>query len=155
MRCTGDNFDANRDRNIVRVGGQRALVLEAATDRLRVVTDESTITGSIEVTVAGKTGVSSEEFKVLPHPNQGDISQHGPPIKYTGPQSGTPSPKTKDQKILSILVYPKDRDPGTSGQRTTKRNHHISLFADVNRFYEEASYEKCSFGRRAGRACCY
>lgn len=141
----GYNFDANHDRNIVRVGGQRALVLEAATDRLRVVTDESTITGSIEVTVEGKTGISSEEFKVLPHPDQDDISQHGPPIKYSGPQSGTPSPKAKDQKILSILVYPKDHDPGTPGQRTTKRNDQINLFADVNRFYKEASYEQCSF----------
>jgi hypothetical protein len=141
----GYNFDANRDRNVVQVGGHRALILEAATDRLRVVTDENTITGPIEVIVAGKTGASSDEFNVLSHPDQDDISQHGPPIKYTGPQSGTPSPKAKNQKILSILVYPKDYDPGTPVQRTIKRNDQISLFKHVNRFYEEASYEQCSF----------
>lgn len=141
----GAHFDPERDGNQVSVGGQRALVIEAAAERLRVVAHRDTTTGPVEVTVGGRIGSSAREFTVLSHPDQGDITQAGPPRCFTGPQPGTPRPRGLGQRILGILVYPADQDPGTPAERAAKRDEQISQFDRTDRFYREASYGATSF----------
>jgi hypothetical protein len=141
----GAGFDPTRDGNAVMVGGFRALVLEAAVNRLRVVTHQDTVTGPVRVTIAGNTITSASNFQVLPHPDQGDITQDGPPRTFVGPQPGTPTAKGLNQKVLAILVYPSDQDPGTPTDRTNKRNEQISRFNNANRFYQEATFGATSF----------
>ena len=141
----GANFGPERDDNQVRIGGQPLLVIEADEDQLRAVTHQDTITGPVEVTVAGRTGRSAVDFTLLPYPDQGDITQDGPPRTFVGPQPGTPSPKGLNQRILGILVYPNDQDPGTPVERAEKRDEQVERFNRADRFYQEASYGATSF----------
>src|SRR4051794_7986155 len=86
----GFNFSANRDENDVRIGGERAIVIDATPALLTAMAGEATKTGAVTVAVAGKTATASAVFEVLPRPAFDNIAAAGPPRFFHGPQKGTP-----------------------------------------------------------------
>lgn len=132
----GAKFSENREANGVVVGGQPAFVVAATSSRLSVLTDPQTVDGPVEVTVAGKTAVSTTNFRVLPYPGE---NEDGPPIAFQGAGEGQPgdlSP-TGTSRVLVALVYPSDRVPANEA---TARQAVADNWESVRRFYEEASF---------------
>ncbi len=144
LTIRGARFAPERDGNIVTIGGDRALVLAASTTELRVLAGEATGSGPVKVSTTGgdSTGAS---FTVLPWPAPNDVASPGAPVFFHGPQHGTPALGIADQPVLVVLAYPTDQDPGTSAQRTTRRNDEIATFADARRFWVEATYGATSW----------
>ena len=60
IEIRGSDFAADRDSNLVKIGGATALVIEAAPQRLLVLAGVSTVTGPVTIAVAGQTGTSAE-----------------------------------------------------------------------------------------------
>jgi hypothetical protein len=145
LDIAGSRFGATRDENTVVVGGERALVLSASATRLRVATGPRTARGPVEVTVAGRTGRSASEFKLAPHPDQGDLAASGPPILFSGPQTSTPQPIGLNQRVLVVLVNPSDVNLGDAAARQNLRQRQIDGFAETNRYFREVSYGRTSF----------
>jgi hypothetical protein len=141
ITITGHGFSPNRDDNDVFIGTQRALVIDADTNRLVVLAGEHTTTASLRVTVGSRTA-TSDPFAVLPQPSITDPSQAGPPRFFHGPQNGTPKTNVANQKVLVIFCYPSDADadPGTPADRSALRNTEITGFENARRYWNEASY---------------
>lgn len=145
VRITGSRFGVTRDENAVVVGGHPALVLTASVTELRVVTHQATTTGPVVVTVAAGTDTTPGDFVVLGPVDQSEVASSGQPQTFVGPQRGTPTARGLHQKVLGILTFPTDHDPGDPGQRATKKADQVSRFADADRFYQEASFGATSF----------
>ena len=141
MVIAGNGFSDERRENDVRVAGEPALVVEAATDRLVVITSPRTRTGPVEVTVDGDTAAGPRDFAVLPWPKPAS-GDDGPPYSYPGagpgsdPAAGT-VPPTGTARILVVTCNPTDKVPADPA---ATRQDVIDAFADVTTFYDQASY---------------
>ncbi|WP_431955170.1 IPT/TIG domain-containing protein [Nocardia lijiangensis] len=140
VQITGKNFAGERDANQVTIGGVPALVLQSGPDRLLVMVGEAATSGAVTVEVAGHTHTASDSFKILEWPDPGKFGEDGPPGFFHGPQHGTPVLGVKDQRVLVILCFPTDHDPGTPSARQTLRASVTAKFDEANRFWKEASY---------------
>src|SRR4051794_31022669 len=139
LTIRGLRFSPTRDDNVVSIGGVRALVLTASTTELGVLAGEATTTGPIRVSTPAGDDTSAAPFTVLPWPTPDDVASPGAPLFFHGPQHGTPALGVADQPVLVVLAYPTDQDPGTTAQRTAKRNAEMATFADARRFWVEAT----------------
>ncbi len=142
VTITGNRFDPDRPDNAVSVGGASAIVLEASSTRLKVLTAATTVDGPVSVLVGGRTATGPEDFGVLGYPGE---DEDGPPIAFSGAgtaQSGDVAP-TGTGKILVVLVKPNDRSPSNA---TTARNDVVSAWGNVKTYYEQASYFSAAGG---------
>ena len=139
LTIEGSRFRASRGANLVTVGGEDALVLEAAEDRLEVITGLKTADGPVKVTVAGETGEGPIDFTVLPPP-EGAAGEDGPPIFFEGAGTGTSAmglDTLGTSDILVVLCYAQDRIPtDLAGTRTDVINN----FDNVDDYYDQISY---------------
>ena len=71
----GRRFSESRDENLVTIGGESALVIEAAESSLFVMAGESTAGGTIRVEVNGTPATSAAAFKIRAYPPFDDIHQ--------------------------------------------------------------------------------
>jgi hypothetical protein len=135
LELRGTRFAAKAEDNEVHVGGERALVLDATSDRLRVLTGPRTRTGPVSVKVGSASGTWVSDFRVISprDPNE------GPPIVFQGAGAGVMSgaPTSGTLRVLVSLVRPTDRTPTNP---TTARQTVIERWADVATFYKQASY---------------
>jgi len=140
MVIAGSGFSQERRDNQVTVAGEPALVIEAATDRLVVITSTNTRTGPVEVTVDSETATGPRDFEVLAWPEPG-AGEDGPPYSYAGAGAGgSPSagvPPTGTAKILVVACYPTDLVPA---DQTATRQDIVDTFAEVTTYYDQASY---------------
>ncbi|MDF5758971.1 IPT/TIG domain-containing protein [Spongiactinospora sp. TRM90649] len=139
IEITGSEFAPDRDDNLVAIGGERALVVEASATRLLVVAGEHTETGPIIVETGGFTA-DGGEFQVLPWPDPNDPSARGAPRFFHGPQRGSPQTNKKNQRVKVLLTFPTDHDPDTPAQRATLRNTLINRFGLAADYWDRASY---------------
>src|SRR5258708_23532076 len=76
----GGGFSEARDQNDVRINGERALIIDAASGQLTVLAGEGTTTGLLTVTASSNSGCRSiEQFVVLPYPAAADAAAAGAP----------------------------------------------------------------------------
>lgn len=141
----GTEFAADRDGNIVELGGARALVVDASPERLRVLAGPGTGQGPVSVMVGGQAAAGPADFVPLGPPDGGDLEQDGPPTFFEGPQRGTPRRGVRNQPVLVILCFPTDQDPGDAASRQSKKNAEETSFNDANRFWREASYDSTTW----------
>ena len=141
MVIAGSGFAEHRHDNLVTVGGQSALVVDATTDRLLVITSPRTKTGPVEVTIGGTSVQGPCDFTVMgwPGPSTGE---DGPPYSYAGvgpsrPRSAGTVPPTGVARILVVACNPTDLTPPDP---TAVRSAIVDTFADVTTFYDQASY---------------
>lgn len=137
----GSGFSEERHGNVVTVGGETALVVEADADRLVVVTGARTPTGPVEVVVGGETAVGPRDFELLPWPVP-SAGEDGPPYSYAGAgPGGAPSagsvPATGVASILVVVCHPTDLVPA---DLAATRQAVVQTFANVSTFYDQASY---------------
>lgn len=141
MVILGTGFSDEREANRVTVGGHRALVVEASTERLFVITSPFTVSGDVEVTVDGDTAVGPQPFIKQPWPKP-DSGEDGPPYAYAGrgagdaPLAGT-LPSTGTARILVVACNPTDLVPPNA---TIARQDIVNRFNQVELFYDQASY---------------
>jgi hypothetical protein len=140
LEIIGTDFAPERDDNVVDIAGVPAVVVDAAPQRLQVLVGPGTGAGPVSVTVAGQTVAGPTDFAVAGPADAGDLTQDGQPIFFDGPQRGTPQRGVQDQRLLVILCFPTDQDPGNAAARQMKRNDEMASFDDANRFWREASY---------------
>lgn len=145
LNVHGAGFSAARDDNVVTIGGDRALVINASATDLHILAGEGTVTGPVVVTTPVGVATSSQLFTVLPWPEPADVGTPGAPVFFHGPQHGTPRLGVADQPVLVVLTYPTDQDPGTAAQRATKRAAEVNTFTDARRFWVEATYGATSW----------
>jgi hypothetical protein len=138
MQISGHGFSANRDDNLVRIGGSSALVIEAEPNRLLVLAGESTLSGPVSVTVGGSTATAVQLFKVLPYPTTANVLEDGPPVFFHGPLHGTPSTHVQNQRVLVIMSFPTDQDPGAGGAAI--RADLINRFGQAGQYWQQASF---------------
>ncbi|MGY2093449.1 IPT/TIG domain-containing protein [Nocardia gipuzkoensis] len=141
MVIVGNGFAEERRENNVTVGGESALVVEASTKRLVVITSTKTRAGSVGVTVDGEVVTAPRDFEVLPwpKPTSGD---DGPPYSYAGVSAGSvPSagtiPPTGTARIIAVACFPTDKMPADP---PATRQDIIDTFAEVTTYYDQASY---------------
>jgi M6 family metalloprotease-like protein len=145
LEIHGRNFSPTKTDNLVTVGGSPAYVLDAAPDKLTVITALSTLTGPVNVQVASHSDDGPVDFTVLPAPIASK-GEDGPPIFYkgrgvparragAGPAAGVSAQGTI--KALIVLCTPQDRMPGNA---TTERNDLISRFDNAPTFYDQVSF---------------
>ncbi|WP_438854361.1 IPT/TIG domain-containing protein [Agromyces sp. M3QZ16-3] len=139
VEIRGTRFDANRDADVVMIGGDRALVLEASAERLLVMAGEQTQSGPITVEVAGKLA-DGGEFSVLDWPDPDDPTTHGAPRFFHGPQDGTPQTNRTNQRVMTIITYPTDHDPGGAVARANLRTDIINRVDTARDYWNRASY---------------
>jgi hypothetical protein len=134
----GGNFAAARHDNDVTVGGRPAMVVEAAPNLLKVITDPAMHTGPVKVTIGGHSATGPVDFKVLPYPDS-RVELDGPPILFAGKGQGDPGkvPATGTMRILAVLVNPTDRVPADPAGA---RNNVVGAWANVHTYYDQASY---------------
>lgn len=145
LEIHGANFSPTRADNLVTVGGEEALVIEASPSVLRVITSLSTVTGPVKVEVAGESDGGPVDFTVLPAPLAAK-GEDGPPIFYAGrgrPAAGAgagPAAGVSAQgtiRALVVLCTPQDRTPGNPAQ---VRNDVITEFDHAPTYYDQVSY---------------
>jgi hypothetical protein len=142
MAIVGTGFSDDRAANQVTVGGQPAFVVEASTERLLVITHARVETGPVEVAVDGDVAAGPRPFEKLPWPKPGS-GEDGPPYSYAGRSPGTgPSagsvPSTGTARILVVACNPTDVAPADPA---ATRQSVVDTFADVTKFYAQASYD--------------
>jgi len=146
LTISGYGFSANRDDNDVRIGAERAIVIDATSNMLTVLVGEATTTGALKVTVGSDSGTAAEPFQVLPRPAFDDISAAGPPRFFHGPQSGTPQTNNANQPVLVLFAHANDQKPDDPGKpRATLRNELIAKCGEANRWWREASFNRTSW----------
>lgn len=137
----GSNFADNREDNYVSIGGYPALVVEAATDRLLVISSPHTETGPVLVTADGETAAAARDFTKLPWPKPGS-GDDGPPYAFAGrsaggaPVAGT-IPTTGTARVLVVACNPTDSVPPNPA---VSRQDIVDAMANVTTFYDQASY---------------
>lgn len=139
MTIIGNNFSDIREKNIVKVGGQNAFVVEASPNQLLVLTSPDTSTGTVEVQVDSETAVGPRPFEKLPWPKPGS-GEDGPPYSYAGKGYGAGAggvPSTGTARMLVVVCNPTDLIPGDP---TNVRQDIIDTFDSVTTFYDQASY---------------
>jgi hypothetical protein len=142
----GFNFSANRDENDVRIGGERAIVIDATPALLTAMAGEATKTGAVTVAVAGKTATASAVFQVLPRPAFDNIAVAGPPRFFHGPQKGTPKTNTPNQPVLVLFAHAKDQSPDEPMKTAAVlRNELIAKCGEANRWWQQASFNRTSW----------
>ncbi|MCP4375285.1 MAG: hypothetical protein GY794_03785 [bacterium] len=137
----GNNFSDQREENHVTIGGHPALVVEAATNRLLVISSPQTETGPVQVTVAGEIATGPRDFTKLawPKPGTGD---DGPPYAYAGrsaggaPAAGTIA-TTGTARVLVVACNPTDLVPANAA---TARQAIVDAMANVTSYYDQVSY---------------
>lgn len=137
----GNNFSDKREENNVTIGGRRALVVEASSNRLLVISSPHTETGSVLVQVAGETTTAARDFTKLPWPKPG-AGGDGPPYAYAGRSAGgAPSagtiPTTGTARVLVVACNPTDSVPANAA---VARQNIVDAMANVTTFYDQASY---------------
>ena len=70
----GGGFSEARDANDVRINGERALIIDAASGQLTVLAGEGTTTGLLTVAVGSNSATTSEQFVVLRYPAAADVA---------------------------------------------------------------------------------
>jgi hypothetical protein len=140
LKIYGSHFAATRQDNLVTVGGQPALVVQATTTILEVITDLKTVTGPVEVKVGTHTATSPLPFKVLPYPSP-HLEVDGPPILFEGEGLGQQGdvPSTGTLNVLVVLMNPADRVPPNA---TTARSAVVDAWNNVHTYYDQASYSQ-------------
>lgn len=138
LEIKGKNFVPTRDQNHVKIGGKPALVIEANSNSLKVISHPETISGKLEVGVGNKIVVGPFDFETIPCPKPYSRID-GPPIFFSGNGQGLPGdvPSTGTLNVLVVLVNPTDRVPANA---TASRNSVVQNWNDVHTFYEQASY---------------
>lgn len=142
ITIVGEGFSENRDENEVWIGGERALIVNAAEHELLVLAGENTKSDLLTVVVAG-TGVDAGDFKVLDYPDPTLPAVAGAPRFFHGPQHGTPATNVQNQKVLVLFAYTTAASP-TAALRSQEINN-IEL---ARRYWKEASYGSTSWDMR-------
>ena len=138
LEITGAGFSSVRDDNVVQVGGDQALVLEASASRLLVLAGRATASGPIGVTVAGTTVTGPTPFTVLPYPAVDDLAADGPPVFIDGPVHGTPRTGVQNQRVLVAFAAPTDHPPGPGG--AALRTDLMNRFGQAATYWQQATY---------------
>src|SRR3954454_22766910 len=133
----GTGFSEDLDDNTVDIGGVRALIMEAAATRLRVLVDEHTLTGPVRVSAAGHNATAPEPFTVRPWPELRDVRRSGAPAFFHGPQTGTPAVEKLAQPVLVIFAQGKNEPPVNIAMEVANE---MASFHEAERFWREASY---------------
>ncbi len=142
----GGGFSEARDQNDVRINGERALIIDAASGQLTVLAGEGTTTGLLTVTASSNSATTIEQFVVLPYPAAADAAAAGAPRFLHGPQSGTPQTNKNDQPILVLLAHVFDQSPDDPDKpRNILRDELISRCDQANRWWKEASFGRTSW----------
>lgn len=100
VEIVGSGFAAKAQDNDVQIGGERALVLSAASNRLEVLTGPATVTGPVAVRVGTDTATGPRDFEL----SQQLPGADGPPIVYQGRGSGASQGSASPTGILRVLV---------------------------------------------------
>lgn len=145
MVILGNNFSNKRQKNIVKVGGHYARVVECEQNRLLVLTNPYTKTGPVELTVNNQVTTGPRDFEKLPWPSP-DSEKDGPPYSFEG--QGVPGgaeageiPATGNVNILAVPCYPTDMVPPSLNDL---QNDIQDIFNDVITFYDQVSYNALS-----------
>ncbi|MCC5667770.1 IPT/TIG domain-containing protein [Nostoc sp. CHAB 5784] len=138
LEINGTNFSTTRWENEVTVGGEAAVVVQAESNRLMVITSSQTKTGLVSAKVGTRTATSTNPFTILPYP-EASAGQDGPPISFEG--TGLPSqgdqPSTGTLRVLVALVTPSDVTPSA-----TARQNLLNRWSSVSTFYQQTSYNR-------------
>jgi hypothetical protein len=133
----GQKFAPTREGNLVQIGGAQALVLEAKSDRLDVISSLDTKDGPITVQVGSDLATGPYDFEALKPPTS---IEDGPPLFFEGVGDGFTqgAPSTGTLNILVVLCQASDL---AAPNPANIRNSVISTFGDVTTFYDQASYQ--------------
>jgi hypothetical protein len=146
LTIRGAGFSASRDDNEVRIGTERALVIEAVGDTLIVMVGEATTGGAVTVRVGTNSTTAAQSFRLLPRPAYDDISASGAPRFFHGPQNGTPQTNLPNQPVLVLLVHATDQNPDEPGKsRAALRSELIANCGQADRWWREASFNRTSW----------
>ncbi len=148
VKIKGSNFSANRLENQVKIGTVSAFVISASTTEIEALVGFGATDGPVEVTNTSSTltATAADNFKLLKWPER-KSGKNGPPIFYAGAGTGgtgggaSPTagdlPSTGTIRVLVIPCYPTDVVPGNM---VTASNTIGAPWADVQTFYNQASY---------------
>ncbi|KAH7152846.1 hypothetical protein EDB81DRAFT_868131 [Dactylonectria macrodidyma] len=135
----GENFSSHLDENTVYIGDAIGLVLRAYPSELVVLVGDTTRQGPVTVTFAGSTATSAGEFSLDKPPNETDPDQAGPPIRFHGPQRGTPKTGVTGQPVLVLFCHGHGDPPANPAAELAAEQ---ASFDDAKRWWNEATYGK-------------
>ncbi|KAH7157945.1 hypothetical protein B0J13DRAFT_543148, partial [Dactylonectria estremocensis] len=135
----GENFSSHLDENTVYIGDAIALVLRADPSELVVLVGDTTHQGPVIVSFAGSTATSVGEFSLDKPPNETDPEQTGPPIRFHGPQKGTPKTGVTGQPVLVLFCHGHGDPPANPAAELAAEQ---ASFDDAKRWWNEATYGK-------------
>jgi hypothetical protein len=139
----GEGFGPGLDDNQVTVGGQSALVVRAAPLQLQVLVLEGTVSGPVDVTLAGANATGPEDFKVRDDwPDVRDAREAGPPQFHRGPDHSTPRVRVKNLPVLVILAYGKGNPPANAAAEALAQ---AQMMNSAARYWKEVSYGETTF----------
>ena len=141
----GQGFSDDRDTNAVTIGGVAALVLEAEPNRLQVLVGGGTVSGPVELTIAGKSVTAQRPLTVMDWPDQGETGEDGPPRFFDGPQHGTPRANVSNQPVLVILSFPTDQQFPTPAAAQAQSATEQANFQAANQWWRSVSYDSTSW----------
>jgi hypothetical protein len=150
LTLDGAGFADTLDGNTVTVGGDAALVIRAAANRLTVLIGERARSGPVRVTTGGVTASAPDPFVILPWPEIRDSASHGAPVFFHGPQGGTPALGKKNQPILVVFA---EGAGGPAVDVAAEIAAEMATFHDAERFWREATY--ASVGAAHGTSIAY
>jgi len=136
LKIRGRNFALARQDNEVTVGGKPAIVVEADSTTLKVITSPLTKTGPVEVKVDVNHAAGPVDFEALGLPAP---DEDGPPIFYVGAGRGVDqgAPSTGTLSVLVVLCQANDLAPPNPANT---RNAIVTAFNNVHDYYDQVSY---------------
>jgi len=138
VTINGLNFSPVRTDNQVKIGNVEAVVVSATPTQIEALVGFGASDGPVEVTVAGTTTTSVNDFAILDWPAAGS-GEDGPPIFFEGAGTGATGDlsSTGTVDVLVVVSYPTDRVPPNLA---TERQNIADKWDMVHTFYDQASY---------------
>lgn len=151
VKIQGTGFAQVRGDNDVLVGGEPATVVEASPTELSVIVANEARTGTVEVTVNGRTGTGPGNFTVGSYPSPGS-KDDGPPIFFQGKGksngglsggaagtagAGAALSATGTVDVLVSIVKPTDKAPNNP---SSARSDVDSKWSDAATYFDQASF---------------
>lgn len=146
IRVDGVGFDSDLFENTVYIGGSLCRIISGDASHLRVVALRDLMTGLVEVKAKGTTAFSTDPFlrggtTTLATPLADSDAELEEGMGFLSTARFDMMAQGLNQPLLVVLASPTDIDPeDLAPMGMTARDAIIAKFAEVNTFFQQASY---------------